>query len=193
MYFEKFDGQEYFSTQSFHNDRSAANHLEEAGHKDRLHYCADLINSLVSARPELSVVDYGAGSGGLISLINTENKIGYDFTPANVEFAKKKGRNVEYRDFVNNPLEEPGDVVVITECLEHLDDPIGFLESVQKKSQFLVMSMPVGETNQAHYEFHTHGADEEGVRYYMLEATEWWPVLHKNINGTQIWLAASAG
>lgn len=186
MYFTKFDGQEYYSTQEFHNDRDAVDHVNDEGHRPRIELAAQWANQLVRANPELTIIDYGAGTGGLLSLIETDNKTGYDFTPANVEFAQNNGRDVFYKDFVNSEREY-SDIAIITECLEHLDDPLGFIKSLE--AEWLIMSMPVGETNEAHYEYHTHGADEEGVKVFMLIHNLWEPIMEQNIWGTQLWLA----
>jgi len=186
VYYEKFDNQEYFSTQEFHNDREAADHWNEPGHRPRMELTVSWANEILRDDPEYTVIDYGSGSGGVISAIETERKIGYDFCPDNVKFAQDRGRNVIFKDFVADD-NEYSDIAIITECLEHLADPLEFLRTL--RARYLIMSMPVGETNEHHYEFHTHGADEDGVKYLMLYKTEWKPLKHQNLWGTQIWLA----
>jgi len=187
MYFIKFKDSEYYSTEEFHRDRPAVDHLSEAGHKDRIELSAEWVNSLVRASEEgVTLIDYGCGTGGALSLIETENKIGYDFNAPAVRYAQDRGRPVEFRDFVNEPPLR-SNIAMITECLEHLSDPVKFLFELD--ADWLVMSVPNGETEESHYEAHTHGMDEPGCREYLIKGSGWTPVLMKNVWGTQLWLA----
>lgn len=186
MYFVKFEDTDYYSTPEFHSDRDAVAHDKEEGHIPRLERAAQWVDGLVRANPEYTVIDYGAGSGSLLRLSKAEQIKGYDFCPANVKYAQDHGQNVQFLDFVSTPREF-SNVAVLLECAEHLLSPKEFLESLQ--AEWLVMSIPNGETQESHYFAHTHGADTEGCRELLLKASGWNPVMMENIWGTQLWLA----
>ena len=180
----KFDGKEFFSTAEFHADRAAADHLHEAGHVPRLYAVAAAVNALV-ATGAVSVIDYGCGSGGLLSLIAAPEKRGYDFQPDNVRFAQELGRPVEFKNFVDAEPEF-SDVAVLSEVLEHMDDPHGFLGKLN--CRVLVASVPLGETPQQHYELHRWGWCMDSFRE-MLKAAGFTSQSGVNVVGTQVWTA----
>jgi hypothetical protein len=63
------------------------------------------------------------------------------------------------------------DVIVLTEILEHLDDPDSLVRKASEKATNLVASSPIGETGTSNHE-HTWGWDEDGY-YDMLTANGW--------------------
>lgn len=153
------------STYEFHKDRAAADHLNEDGHRHRLLTVADIIRALDPA--PASLIDYGCGTGGLLSLLDAvPNRKGYDFSPHAVEFAQDLGRPVQLCNFVAELNLSHVDVAVMTEVLEHLDDPHGFLERLP--CERLVASVPVNETARSHCEEHVWAWDRPGFAV-MLE------------------------
>ena len=87
---------------------------------------------------------------------------GYDLIPNNVEYARTV-RDVDAKLLnITNDLLEYGDVAIITEVLEHLEDPHTFIKNLSSK--FLVASSPYNETDKVHRKFHIWAWDEEGYQ-----------------------------
>jgi len=139
----------------FYKDREMADHINQPDHKPRLLKVLDKVSAILKDNPDYSVSDLGCGNGGLIELITTQNKWGYDLQPSNVEDAKRKGRNVEFKDFVNESDAKFGDIVIMTETLEHLVDPHGFLKRLHDSGvKHVVASCPNYENLDFHAPFH---------------------------------------
>lgn len=85
---------------------------------------------------------------------------------------------VEGYDFAG-PIEETvklmGDVdlFIMSETVEHLDDPIHVLRDVRRRADYLVLTTPLDEQNDGNEE-HYWGWDQEGVET-ILELSGWWP------------------
>ena len=140
--------------EAFYADREMADHINQSDHRPRLMQVLEYVANILKDHPEYSVVDLGCGNGGLLELIPTENKWGYDLQPSNVAYAKAKGRPVDLLNFVEG---EPklGDIVIMTETLEHLVDPHGFLAKLKEKGvKWVVASTPAYETLEFHAPFH---------------------------------------
>lgn len=161
-FFDIKDGEPYFSTQAFHDDREAAPHIEQHGmQRDRLILAADFVKELVLEYNIKSVTDICCGDGGLLEYLKPffeEHGVtawGYDFQPANVRDAVYKRKvDVSFADVVNDHI-ACGELSIMTECLEHFYDPHAMVRKVT--SDYFVASGPNGETPEAHYEFHTWG------------------------------------
>lgn len=87
----------------------------------------------------------------------------------------------EYRGRIEETIQciAPGsvDLWILSETLEHLDDPEAVLREIRSRAKALVLSTPDGETGRSNRE-HVWGWDCEEVGR-MLEATGWTPQLHK--------------
>lgn len=59
---------------------------------------------------------------------------------------------------------------VLSETIEHLDDPDGVLRLVREKCDHLVLSTPEGETNGSLNPEHVWGFDSAGVREMLVDA-----------------------
>lgn len=68
-------------------------------------------------------------------------------------------------------LTEPVDLFVLSETVEHLDDPDGTLTRIRSKAKHLLLSTPIGETDLGNRE-HYWGWDQAGVAD-MLAAAGW--------------------
>jgi hypothetical protein len=155
------------STYEFHAERPAVDHLSEAGHRRRLLTVVELIEGL-DPQPT-SWIDYGCGAGGLLSLVGgITNKRGFDFHLPAVQLGRNHGRPVEYLNFAwANELPHT-DLATMTEVLEHLDDPHGFLEGLP--CERLIASVPVNETPDAHCEEHVWAWDRAGFAAMLRDA-----------------------
>lgn len=65
------------------------------------------------------------------------------------------------------------DLFVLSETLEHIDDPWGLLEKIRAKARTLVLTTPVGEIDDGNPE-HYWGWDRDGVESILWDAG-WWP------------------
>lgn len=175
----------------WHALRDRAPHLEQSGHRPRLHAAAKFVETVWT--PDMTVVDLGAGDGGLLSLLEgipVDRKWGYDLTPANINGALGRGQNVILGDCVDGIIEW-GDIAIATEMIEHLLDPHTFIRRVAKHSQFLVASSPWTETRNAHYEFHTWAWDVGGYAN-LIESNGWSILGHITVSWFQVVLAERA-
>ncbi len=131
------------STFEFHKDRERAPHLEQSWQNGRLYAAAKLIRK---AKPA-SVVDLGCGDGGLLSLIKEIPSWGYDFCPANAEGWDERGVIGYQQDVFNTDFKDVkwGELAVVTEVLEHLDDPHAAVHDIARNVKWIVASVPFDE------------------------------------------------
>ena len=159
-----------FASQEWYVEREAAHHLEQQGHRQRLIEAHKLVVKAVDLGGT-SVVDLGCGDGGMLSLLKEDgiNSWGYDLAPNNIEYAKNvRGVDARYTDFNNDESIKYADVAVMTEVLEHLEDPHGVLKALPSK--YLVASSPYHETDKNHYEFHLWAWDVVGYNKLLTDA-----------------------
>lgn len=181
------------TTAEWYKDRERAPHLEQPGHRERLHATAKVVMDLLLGDREIrSVVDLGCGDGGLMSLLRDMHVDpgrgvyvhGYDVSPEAVRGAQERGVQAELVDVMHD---EPlwGDLAICTEMLEHQVDPHGFLQRVRRASRYIVASSPWTESDRSHYEFHTWAWDHEGYRA-MFRDTGWYVLAHQTVQSFQI-------
>ena len=179
-----------FTTAAWYAGREHAPHLEQAGHRDRLLHTAAQIAREAMAGPK-TLVDLGAGDGGLLSLLGPAIKAwGYDLQPTNIEAAKSRGVDVRYGDVLAGDIEW-GEIAVATEMLEHLLDPHGFVARIGEHAKVLIASSPRLETADEHYEFHTWAWDSIGYRN-LIEQGGWRVKRHTPVHGFQVIVAVRA-
>lgn len=172
----------------WHALRERAPHVDEPIHLPRLQMAAHLAHLVYE--DGMTVVDLGAGDGGLLSLLTlvpVDRKWGYDLTEDNIEGAHHRGQNVILCDCVEGDIEW-GDIAVATEILEHLVDPHSFVRKIADHSRFLIASSPWTETKDDHYEFHTWAWDVEGYAR-LLESNGWSILSHVSVSWFQVVLA----
>lgn len=165
-----------YTTPAWYAERDAAPHLEQEGHRQRL---LETAASVWEAFPmvgtdHVTVVDLGAGDGGLLSLLDHPQVTcwGYDLQPTNVKAAADRGVDVTLADFDCDPIRW-ADIVVISEVLEHLIDPHAMVRRIHDSAaSFLVATSPYTETDESHYGFHTWAWDQAGYRS-MIEGAGW--------------------
>lgn len=161
-----------WTTPEWYAERDSAPHLEQEGHRQRLRLAADF----VERTDALSVVDLGAGDGGLLSVLPPRRlRWGYDLQQTNVDAAARRGEKVHLLDVVAEFGQvDWADCVVVTEMLEHLVDPHGLARRIydDTHANWLVASSPYTETAESHYGFHTWAWDQTGYEA-MLEGAGW--------------------
>jgi hypothetical protein len=141
------------------------------------------------------VCDLGAGDGALLSLLPAslrEKSWGYDAIMADVAHARRvRGVEVHFRN-VRRGLDEDGlalaPVVVLTEVLEHMADPHGFLIKLHARPEvrFVVASSPYGETPEKHEWNHAWAWNASGYGE-MFEAAGFEPVNSEFVEWSQVW------
>lgn len=167
--YKLFDGEiAPFTDSEFYRDREAAHHLEQGGHTERLVKAAEYVKyayDQLSQDYVPTVSDFGCGDGGLLQYLRDTYGIvgwGYDMQPSNVVHAQNtRGVDVRLTDFSDGSVEY-GDIVIMTEVLEHLSDPHGALATIPDTTAYLIASSPFHETADAHYEFHNWAWDDDG-------------------------------
>jgi len=168
--------------------RDHAPHLEQPGHRDRLMQTATFVAQIAFSHGLRTVVDLGAGDGGLLSLLGPNlTAWGYDLTPANLDAAKERGADVRPGDVIDSDVEW-GQIAVCTEMLEHLVDPHAFLRRVASHAQALVCSSPKDERPGSAYEYHTWCWDLEGYRA-LVEQGGFRVLRQRTVHGFQVVLA----
>lgn len=185
----------YVSTFEFHEHRERAPHLEQESHTERLHAAAEYVRHAVSELRQRDVVprvsDLGCGDGGLLSLIKDIDSWGYDFAPANVAGWAERGVKAESRDaFADLSEIKLGNIVVMTEVLEHMRDPHGVLRQLREDddTKYLICSSPWNETPESHCPEHAWAWDAEGF-ITMIEDAGWHIAQYEHIGSTQLVLA----
>lgn len=169
--------------------RERAPHLEQDGHRDRLMRSAAFVAEAAFRYGLSTVVDLGAGDGGLLSLFGSGLHVwGYDLQPSNLEGAKERGVDVRLGDVVDGDVEW-ADIAVCTEMLEHLVDPHAFVRRIAEHARVLVCSSPADERPGSAYEYHTWAWDLEGYRA-LVEQAGFQVVKQQPVNRFQVILAA---
>jgi hypothetical protein len=180
-----------YTTPSWYATIERAPHLDQPEHRPRLLRAAEFCRDAISRGCD-TVSDLGAGDGGLLSLIRDEPVAawGYDLIDENIEGAIERMVDVEYGDFVAHPERVFfGELVILTEVLEHLIDPHGVLRNLPEVTRFVVASSPDNETWEHRYVYHCWGWTMEGYRA-MFEGAGWTVVRHERIPGFQVLLAS---
>lgn len=173
----------YVSTAAFHADRERAPHLEQGPHQWRLHTAASFVGIAQGLLGHPATVsDLGCGDGGLLSVLATSDYAlmgawGYDFAPANVAGWAERGVTASALDVFGDDWDgvKLGNIVVMTEVIEHLTDPHGTLRKlraarVRDVAQYLVCSSPWTETDQSHCGEHAWAWDVEGYIKLLTDA-----------------------
>jgi 2-polyprenyl-3-methyl-5-hydroxy-6-metoxy-1,4-benzoquinol methylase len=143
------------------------------------------------------VCDLGAGDGALLSLLPTslrEKSWGYDIIRADVQYANE-ARNVSvWLAHVDHAVRQGwpslklAPVVVLTEVLEHMADPHGFLAKLYARPEvrYVVASSPRSETPEQHEWNHAWAWDVDGYRA-MFVAAGFSALSFEPVEWSQVW------
>jgi len=177
-----------FSRAEWYENIDSAHHLEEDHHRERLIVALDFIKKAMDLGGS-QVVDLGCGDGGLLYLLKENNipSYGYDLMPKNIDYAVNvRGVDARYTDFNSNDIEY-ADIAVMTEVLEHMEDPHSIVRNLPSK--FIIASSPYNENDLHHYEFHLWAWNNNGYRN-LIEQGGYKIIEQKNVSGwSQIILA----
>jgi hypothetical protein len=148
-----------------------------------------------------SVFDPACGDGSIVLLANDLNRIdrillrdisqpGCDAIP------RKENVEVQVGDIMSSEWDEEFDLVVLTEVLEHIEDPDRILRLARRRSKFLVASSPEMRIGQFDRNVeHLWMFDGDGYVKMLMDAG--WLPFHKTHMGFpnsdydfQIWVCA---
>lgn len=148
-------------------DTDNCNHLDNRVHRARLESAANTAMRAAQYACTNSIVDLGAGDGGLLSLLTEpyrSNSYGYEIITDSVHYANEVRKvDVRHANVLTDDLDFT-DVAVMTEMLEHLEDPHAFLRKLYDPAtvQYIVVSSPHSETAEHHEWNHAWAWDREG-------------------------------
>ena len=178
------------ATPAWYQDRDRAPHWEQEGHRERLRLALDMVADC-QRRGAQSVIDVGAGDGGLLAqLPDGMFGVGCDLQPSNVDGAAERGVNIVLADVVQHPeLLGGADIIVACELLEHLVSPHRTIADIwHSDAQWFIASSPYTETPGCHYEHHLWCWDLAGYRQ-MIEEPGWRVLRHETAWISQVVLA----
>jgi hypothetical protein len=190
------------STFAFHEHRPRARHLEQDAHRPRLDKAADMVREAVAElrtgeHSLVTVSDLGCGDGGLLSLLSEIAGVqawGYDFQPSNAVGWLERRVTAEFADVfgTDRDLVDYGEVVVLTEVLEHLADPHGVIRRIGQQPQvrYLVASSPWTEHTDSHDACHAWAWDLDGYRA-LVEQGGFKVLRHDKVGMFQVVLAVT--
>jgi hypothetical protein len=124
-------------------------------HKIRVEYTIEVAKQIQGVE---SVADLSAGDATIINALNVSNKFIGDFAPK-YEF---EGAIEETIDLIPKV-----DLFILSETLEHIDDPEYVLKKIREKTNKLLLTTPEGkfdDTNPEHY----WAWDNEAIRKLLI-------------------------
>ena len=138
-------------------------HTRWTDHIERVNKTTELLDVFAMATNSQSVADLSCGDGAIVnnSTWPWAVKILGDYTsPGPIEEALPQLQRV--------------DMFVLSETLEHVENPAGVLAGIRSVADHLLLTTPHGETNNLNPE-HYWGWDREGIQE-LLDDTGWTPV-----------------
>jgi hypothetical protein len=143
----------------------------QPGFAQRAKLVADLARLLAGLRRDIATItELGCGDGSLLAMLpKLDGRVGYEIGAGDVAAARARGLNVEQADILTGDLFY-GHLIVVSEVLEHLADPVGFLANLPDR--LLIASSPSAETGGWHNPIHSWAWDPDGYRD-LLERGGW--------------------
>lgn len=135
-------------------------HSRWADHVARIKTTIEFANNVPMNKDMLTVADLSAGDGAIANALAFPNKILGDYYPG-FEYVGKIEETIEQIPTV--------DLFVLSETLEHLDNPGAVLKQIRNKTNYLLVSTPQDnwdDDNEEHY----WAWDKEGVQELLTEA-----------------------
>jgi hypothetical protein len=171
------DAPPFFTTTEFFAAHPWIDPNHQIGHAERMQMVHAAFQNLMVFDPTIkTLTDLGCGDGSFLDLIrDLVVGWGYDAGPANITIAEVKQLSVAVADIIKDARALTyGDVVTVTEVVEHLVDPHTFLRYLPGK--YLITTSPSAETDVWHYEHHAWAWDRPG--YVKLVEDAGWSILH---------------
>lgn len=130
-----------------------------------------------------TIVEVGCGAGGILKeLSELEPSFvelnGYDISSHAIALAKEKGSEKIHffnSDFVNSDA-PGGDVLLLIDVIEHIDDYYGFLNKIRAKSKYTVFHIPLDLSCRNILKPHTIYLQRQlvgHIHYFTKETAEW--------------------
>jgi hypothetical protein len=131
-------------------------------------FTREFIKEIITERDVCTVADLSCGDGAIalgLPLLETDMYLG-DIFP---------GSHIRYQGAIEDTIQQIPDVdlFILSETLEHVDDPFHLLMKIRDKADTLVLTTPLGEEDDGNPE-HYWGWDQEGIEL-LLEESGWWP------------------
>lgn len=149
------------------------------------HWKAGIIHKLLqsNAVSPQSIVEVGCGAGGILAELAKMNPAikqlkGYDISPGAIELANKKMNDrISFfnADFANGN-DAGGDVLLVIDVIEHIDDYYGFLNKLRARSKYVVFHIPLDLSCRNILKPQTIHVQRENVghlHYFTKEIAEW--------------------
>lgn len=165
----------FFTTREFFDNHPWIAPKHQMGHNERTEMAAFAIRQLAALHEIHVLTDLGCGDGDLIRRLDDQQAWGlrmegYTAGVENVNVARAHGLDVNLWDFIAE-LPELGDLVVMTEVLEHLVAPHDILRRLPDEGvDYIVVSSPSAENDTWHYEHHAWAWDMDGYRKLVEDA-----------------------
>lgn len=95
-------------------------------------------------RPLNRVLEIGCATGELIAAVPATVRVGLDISPANIEAARARFPEIEFRcgDFRDADL-GAFDAVIMSDVLEHVPDDAGFLRDAARLGDVVLVNLPL--------------------------------------------------
>jgi hypothetical protein len=149
----------------------------QPGFQQRAHMMCGLVRLVLALRPDVcTVTDLGCGDGSMLARLGLGKQAwGYELGGGDVTHARGAGLDVRAANILTDELTY-GDLLIASEVLEHLADPVKFLERLPR-GRLLIASSPSRETGTWHNAIHTWAWDLEGYRDVINRAS--WRVIYQ--------------
>lgn len=138
-------------------------------HRFRVDLSASIINRMIDEWPIESVADLAVGDGRIIGQLLEVHRVVYDIAEANIDNLSIECEKT-VADIDTSSVEMPEvDLVILSEILEHIENPDQILKNVRSKTKYIFISTPLNEgihVNPQHYWVW----DDEGVGKMIEEA-----------------------
>lgn len=143
-------------------------HTKWEDHIQRVEFTIEFIKEIITERDICTVADLSCGDGAIVLSLPFPRDDMYlgDIFPNNL---------FNYQGAIEDTVSRIPDVdlFVLSETLEHVDDPLTLLEKIREKADTLVLTTPLGEVDDGNPE-HYWGWDRDGIEL-LLEESGWWP------------------
>lgn len=168
------------------------NHTRWPDHIQRVQATLDFIHAMTVSGQRRIVADLSCGDAEIAKRIEGTKLLLLGDYVANDAYP--------YHGGIEHTIDLLGyvDLFVLSETLEHIDNPRALLTAIRKHASYLVLTTPMDEQDDGNPE-HYWGWDDDGVRE-LLQGTGWRPTNYMLFTPTgpqtyysyQMWLAAHA-